>query len=61
MLEKLKMIYNIYDLMALCCSYIFNELEHKQYNFGEFEEKEYNEVEEAILVYLDDVEDRWSL
>lgn len=58
MLEKLKIIYNIYDLMALCCSYIFNELEHKQYNFGEFEEKEYNEVEEAILMYLDDVEDR---
>lgn len=58
MLEKLELIYNIYDLMALCCSYIFNELEHEIYEFGRFDENEYSEVEEAIIIYLDDMENK---
>lgn len=54
MLEKLKMINDIYDFMALCCSYIFNELECVPYNFGRFNENQYTEVEDAIFSYLDD-------
>lgn len=55
MLEQLKKIDGIYDLMALCSSYILNELKVKSYEFGLFEEEKFEDVESAIDRYCNEV------
>lgn len=52
MIEQLKNVNNIYDLLALCCSYIFNELENSTYMFALFNEDNYDNVYSAIENYV---------
>lgn len=58
MLEQLKKIDKIYDLMALCSSYILNELKVNSYEFALFEEEDYEEVEEAFERYCCEISEK---
>lgn len=51
MLEQLKKIDKIYDLLALCSSYIFNELDRKPYEFAQFPDDDYDNVYDAVQRY----------
>ena len=55
MLEHLERVSTIYDLLALCCSYILKENQKKAIEFGEFD-KEYDEVYDAVENYCNDCE-----
>lgn len=57
MLEQLNNIRNIYDLMALCCSYILKEMESVSYELARFIAEEYEEVEDAVISYNEDSEE----
>lgn len=57
MLEQLDFISNIYDLMALCCSYILKEMESVSYELARFNDEEYVEVENALISYNEDREE----
>lgn len=58
MLEQLKKIDRIYDLMALCSSYILNVLKEKSYEFALFEEDDYEEVEAAFERYRCEISEK---
>lgn len=51
MINQLRDIGNIYDLVALCSSYILNEIGKKPYEFGTFQEEEFNFVWDAVENY----------
>ncbi|MCI8884591.1 MAG: hypothetical protein HFG87_01255 [Dorea sp.] len=51
MIEQLRKIDKIYDLLALCGSYILNELEKYSYEFGTFKDEEFDGVYDAIERY----------
>lgn len=51
MINQLRNIGNIYDLLALCSSYVLNEIGEKPYEFGTFQEEEYNFVWDAVENY----------
>lgn len=57
MLEQLDYISNIYDLMALCCSYILKEMESVSYELARFNAEEYEDVEDAMISYNEDREE----
>ena len=42
--SMIKEMQNIYDLLALCCSYIFNEIEDEPYDFAAFNDELYIDV-----------------
>ena len=58
MLEQLKKIDRIYDLMALCSSYILNELKVKSYEFACFEEDDFEEVGAAFERYCCEISEK---
>lgn len=51
MINQLRNISSIYDLLALCSSYILNEIEKKPYEFGLFREEEFDFLWNAIENY----------
>ena len=55
MLEQIEQISTIYDLLALCCSYILKENQRKVIEFGELD-KEYDEAYDAVENYCNDCE-----
>lgn len=55
MIEQLKNVNKIYDLMALCCSYILKNSKLDPYEFSFFDDKEYEYVEDAIYKYSCDI------
>lgn len=56
MLEQLEKITKIYDLLALCASYILKEYDKEAYEFGTFEESKYEEVYDTIESYVQECE-----
>lgn len=50
-LQQIGNIDNIYDLMALCSSFIFCELDKKSYEFARFKDDDYDNVYDAIDRY----------
>ncbi|MBO5239625.1 MAG: hypothetical protein J6B50_12750 [Lachnospiraceae bacterium] len=52
MIEQLQNVNNIYDLLALCCSYILNEFKQSTYEFASFNEEKYESVFNAIENYI---------
>lgn len=59
MLEHIREITKIYDLLALCCSYIFKEYAKEPIEFSSlnYEESKYNEVYDAIELYCEQCEE----
>lgn len=51
MLEQIQKIDKIYDLLAVCSSYILNELKRKDYEFALFNDDDYDYVYDAIQRY----------
>lgn len=51
MIEQLNNIDTIYDLFALCSSYILNQLKFVKYEFGLFDDEKYNDVYDTIERY----------
>lgn len=51
MLEQLEKINNIYDLLALCSSYILSTIEEISYEFATFEDGDYDDIYDAIARY----------
>lgn len=51
MISQLRNIGNVYDLLALCSSYVLNEIEKKPYEFGLFQEEEFDFLWDAIESY----------
>ena len=59
MLEQLKQVDNIYDLMALCASYVVNEYNKSEnvYEFATFEDNKFKDVYNAVVCYTVDCQD----
>lgn len=63
-MQKIQLLYeidkldNIYDLFALCCSYIFWEIPKKPYDFQAFDDRKYEEVDDFIIEYMMDRENQ---
>lgn len=57
MIEQLSKINKIYDLLALCASYIFNEYKKIPYQFSLFNDDEFDCVYEAIERYCTETKD----
>lgn len=57
MIEQLEKIDKIYDLLALCSSYILNELKEKTYEFATFDDEAYEDVDMAIERYCQEKEE----
>lgn len=55
-LEHLCNMNNIYNIMALCISYIYNEYENNKFDFAEFDFDKYKEEKECINEYIKDRE-----
>lgn len=55
MIEQLKGIHKIYDLLVLCSSYILNECKNKPYEFALFNDDAFDSVYDAIDGYCCDV------
>ena len=55
MLGHIREITKIYDLLALCCSYIFKEYDKEPIEFSalNFEDGKYDEVYDAIELYCE--------
>lgn len=51
LMEHLKVIENIYDLLALCSVYVLKENEKQPYDFLVFNERDYNNVADALEEY----------
>ncbi|MEY8391883.1 carbon-nitrogen hydrolase family protein [Lachnospiraceae bacterium] len=51
MLEQIRNIDNIYDLLAMCSSYILNELDGEKYEFALFNDDDYDQVYDAVQRY----------
>lgn len=58
MIDQLKQIDSIYDLMALCGAYILCELKKKTYEFALFEDDDYDCVYDAIERYCCEVQEK---
>lgn len=58
MLNEIDQLENVYDLLALCCSYIFIETEKKVYDFQTFEDSKYDDVYDCIQEYIINKQDR---
>ena len=58
MIDQLKQIDRIYDLMALCGAYILCELKKKTYEFALFEDDDYDCVYDAIERYCCEVQEK---
>lgn len=54
MLEQLRMVTKIYDLLALCSSYILNNLDEEPYEFATFNDTDYDGVYDAIESYCNE-------
>ena len=52
MIQQLEIIGTIYDLLALCSSYILNELKNESYEFELFNEDMYENVYNALNRYV---------
>lgn len=52
MIEQLREIDKIYDLLALCSAYILNETEKNPYEFALFKDEEFNCVYDSIERYV---------
>lgn len=52
------MIDKIYDMLALCASYIFNEISESPYEFALFEEEDYEGVFDAVETYSCDLQQK---
>lgn len=50
-IEQLKTIQNIYDLLALCCAYILSETKEKPCLFAEIDLNKLAEVDDMIEDY----------
>ena len=59
--SMIKEMQNIYDLLALCCSYIFNEIEDEPYDFAAFNDELYIDVYDNIVKYDMDRENMGEL
>lgn len=59
MLGHIREITKIYDLLALCCSYIFKEYDKEPIEFSSlnYEDSKYNEVCDAIELYCEQCEE----
>lgn len=57
MLEAIKNTEDIYDLMALCCQYLFEKIQLEYYEFWKFDEEKYNNVYDMIEAYTLDIGD----
>lgn len=53
MLEYIHKTNRIYDLMALCCSFIFKEYERNPIEFNEFDDEKYNEIYDMLDDYCE--------
>lgn len=60
MIEQVKKINNIYDLLALCSSYILNEIDNSPYEFATFDDEDYEYVYDAIETYCHEIRDKGS-
>jgi len=58
MIQQLDKIGTIYDLLALCSSYILNELQYGSYKFELFNEDEYENVYNAVNRYVCEEDER---
>lgn len=58
MIQQLDNIGTIYDLMALCSSYILNELQNESYKFELFYEDKYENVYNAVNRYVCEEDER---
>ena len=58
MLEYIEKTGEIYDLLALCCSFILKKYKEQAIEFNLFEEDKYDEVYDAIEDYCNACEDR---
>lgn len=59
MLEQIKQVDNIYDLMALCASYVMNEYDKPEnvYEFSTFDDKKFKGVYNAVACYAVDCQE----
>ncbi len=60
MVEELKEVDNIYDLMALCGAYILQADKEKAYDFSEFQDERYDDVYDAMEAYCCAKKDKGS-
>ncbi len=51
MVESLKEIDNIYDLMALCGAYFLRLDRNQPYDFSEFQDENYDDLYDAVEAY----------
>lgn len=51
LLKEVSQIKTIYDLLALCCSYIFIETQKNPYDFQTFDDSKYDDMYDSILEY----------
>lgn len=58
MIEQLGKINKIYDLLALCCSYILTEFKNNPYEFMKFKDDDYEDVYGAIERYCCEVQEK---
>ena len=59
--KQIENMQNMYDLLALCCSYIFNEIENEPYDFAAFNDTLYIHVYDNIVKYNWDKENLGEL
>lgn len=53
LLNEIKNLNNIYELFALCCSYVFIEIKKSPYNFSDFQSDKYVQVYDFLVEYLE--------
>lgn len=52
LLNEVKQLHNIYDLFALCCSYILLETQKTEYDFQAFDDSKYDDMYDTIEEYI---------